>query len=69
MIEHKGRPAFSASLASLGLEPGSTILVLVEMSDEPFEQWWPATVQAAAAAAAWPCTLTLTLTTDPNPDL
>ena len=40
-----GRPASSASLASLGLAPGSTLFVLVEMSDDPVEQWWPATVQ------------------------
>ena len=44
VAKQEGRPASSASLASLGLKPGSAISVLVEMSDEPVEQWWPATV-------------------------
>ena len=44
VVKQEGRPASSASLASLGLKPGSAISVLVEMSDDPVEQWWPTAV-------------------------
>ena len=35
-----------ASLAEIGMQSGACIEVLVEMSDEPLEQWWPARVEA-----------------------
>jgi hypothetical protein len=48
-----------AALAEVGLEAGAHLEVLVEMSDEPLLQWWPATVHAPVAglsATAHPLT-------------
>lgn len=49
-----GSPCGGAPLEALGLRPGSTIRVLVEMADDPTEQWWPATVHAPAPDARRP---------------
>ena len=41
-------PQQGATLQDVGLLVGSRLEVLVEMSDAPFEQWWPAQVGPAA---------------------
>lgn len=46
--EDTGAPQQGAMLQEVGLLVGARLEVLVEMSDEPFEQWWPAQVGLAA---------------------
>ena len=46
--EDTGAPQQGATLQEVGLLVGSRLEVLVEMSDAPFEQWWPAQVGTTA---------------------
>lgn len=46
--DNSGAPQLGSTLEEVRLLVGARLEVLVEMSDEPFEQWWPAQVGPAA---------------------